>query len=262
MTTNKMLSRIENGVGYITFNNPEKHNAVSIEMWDALETMLDSFRSDDRVRVIVLNGAGGKSFVSGADISKFDKERSSKEAVLSYNKRTQKVYENLETFPKPTIAMINGYCIGGGLNLAVCCDIRVCSEKSQFAMPAAKLSLGYPFSSIKRLFDVMGPGMAKHFMFTADKISSEEALSCGLVQKLVTENDIETFVKDYALNISKNAPLTIKAMKQIGVEILKNPDERNLLICEQLASACFDSEDYKEGRKAFMEKRQANFKGV
>ncbi len=262
MTTNKMLSRIDNGVGYITFNNPEKHNAVSIEMWDALETMLDSFRSNDRVRVIVLNGAGGKSFVSGADISKFDKERSSKEAVLSYNKRTQKVYENLESFPKPTIAMINGYCIGGGLNLAVCCDIRICSEKSKFAMPAAKLSLGYPFSSIKRLFDVMGPGMAKHFMFTADKISAAEALSCGLVQKLISENDIETFVKDYALTISKNAPLTIKAMKQIGVEILKNPDERDLLICEQLASACFDSEDYKEGRKAFMEKRQANFKGV
>ena len=257
-----MLSRIENGVGYITFNNPEKHNAVSIEMWDALETMLDSFRSNDRVRVIVLNGAGGKSFVSGADISKFDKERSSKEAVLSYNKRTQKIYENLESFPKPTIAMINGYCIGGGINLAVCCDIRICSEKSKFAMPAAKLSLGYPFSSIKRLFDVMGPGMAKHFMFTADKISAAEALSCGLVQKLISENDIETFVKDYALTISKNAPLTIKAMKQIGVEILKNPDERDLLICEQLASACFDSEDYKEGRKAFMENRQANFKGV
>ena len=235
MTTNKMLSRIDNGVGYITFNNPEKHNAVSIEMWDALETMLDSFRSNDRVRVIVLNGAGGKSFVSGADISKFDKERSSKEAVLSYNKRTQKVYENLESFPKPTIAMINGYCIGGGLNLAVCCDIRICSEKSKFAMPAAKLSLGYPFSSIKRLFDVMGPGMAKHFMFTADKISSEEALSCGLVQKLISENDIETFVKDYALTISKNAPLTIKAMKQIGVEILKNPDERDLLICEPVS---------------------------
>ena len=260
MTTNKMILRIENGVGYITLNNPEKHNDVSIEMWDALERILDDFRSDNTVRVIVLNGAGGKSFVSGADISKFDKERSSKEAVLSYNKRTQKVYENLETFPKPTIAMINGYCIGGGLNLAVCCDIRICSEKSKFAMPAAKLSLGYPFSSIKRLFDVMGPGMAKHFMFTADKISAKEALTCGLIQKLISEDDIETFVKDYALTISKNAPLTIKAMKQIGVEILKNPDERDLSIGEQLASACFDSEDSNEGRRAFMEKRQANFK--
>ena len=262
MTTEKMLSRIEDGVGYITFNNPEKHNAVSIEMWDALEKILDEFRSSKDIRVIVLNGAGGKSFVSGADISKFDKERSSKEAVLSYNKRTQKVYELLETFPKPTIAMIDGYCIGGGLNLAVCCDIRICSEKSKFAMPAAKLSLGYPFSSIKRLFDVMGPGMAKHFMFTAEKISASEALACGLVQKLVSEENIETYVRDYALTISHNAPLTIKAMKQIGIEILKNPDERDLLLCEQLASACFDSEDYKEGRKAFMEKRKPNFKGL
>jgi len=262
MTTEKMLSRVEEGVGYITFNNPEKHNAVSIEMWDALEKILDEFRSSKDIRVIVLNGAGGKSFVSGADISKFDKERSSKEAVLSYNKRTQKVYELLETFPKPTIAMIDVYCIGGGLNLAVCCDIRICSEKSKFAMPAAKLSLGYPFSSIKRLFDVMGPGMAKHFMFTAEKISASEALACGLVQKLVSEENIETYVRDYALTISHNAPLTIKAMKQIGIEILKNPDERDLLLCEQLASACFDSEDYKEGRKAFMEKRKPNFKGL
>lgn len=262
MTTEKMLSRVKDGVGYITFNNPEKHNAVSIEMWDALEQILDGFRSSQDIRVIVLSGAGGKAFVSGADISKFDKERSSKEAVLSYNKRTQKVYENLETFPKPTIAMIDGYCIGGGLNLAVCCDIRICSEKSKFAMPAAKLSLGYPFSSIKRLFDVMGPGMAKHFMFTAEKISASEALACGLVQKLVSEDNIDSYVKDYALNIANNAPLTIKAMKQIGIEISKNSDERDLLLCEKLASACFDSEDYKEGRKAFMEKRKPNFQGL
>ena len=262
MTTEKMLSRVKDGVGYITFNNPEKHNAVSIEMWDALEQILDGFRSSKDIRVIVLSGAGGKAFVSGADISKFDKERSSKEAVLSYNKRTQKVYENLETFPKPTIAMIDGYCIGGGLNLAVCCDIRICSEKSKFAMPAAKLSLGYPFSSIKRLFDVMGPGMAKHFMFTAEKISASEDLACGLVQKLVSEDNIDSYVKDYALNIANNAPLTIKAMKQIGIEISKNSDERDLLLCEKLASACFDSEDYKEGRKAFMEKRKPNFQGL
>ena len=262
MTEEKMLSRTQDSVGYIIFNNPEKHNAVSIEMWDALEKFLNQFREDDNIRVIVLEGAGGKSFVSGADISKFDKERSSKDAILSYNKRTQKVYENLETFPKPTIAMINGYCIGGGLNVAVCCDIRICSEKSKFAMPAAKLSLGYPFSSIKRLFDVMGPGMAKHFMFTAEKISADEALSCGLVQKLVKEDDLELFVNNYASTISKNAPLTIKAMKQIGIEISKNSDDRDLLLCEKLASACFESEDYKEGRKAFMEKRSANFKGI
>ena len=262
MIKEKMLSRTKDGVAYIIFNNPEKHNAVSVEMWDALEKFLNLFKEDSNIRVVVLEGAGGKSFVSGADISKFDKERSSKEAVLSYNKRTQNIYELLEAFPKPTIAKINGYCIGGGLNLAVCCDIRICSEKSKFAMPAAKLSLGYPFSSIKRLFDIMGPGMAKHFMFTAEQISANEAISCGLVQKLVTEENLETYVNDYALTISKNAPLTIKAMKQIGIEILKNPLERDLSLCEKLASVCFDSEDYKEGRKAFMEKRKPNFKGL
>ena len=189
MTNSKMILEIKDGVGYITFNNPEKHNAVSLEMWESLGEMMDQLEKDNNVRVVVLKGAGGKSFVSGADISKFDKDRSTKEQVLNYNAKTGKLYQRIEAFPKPTIAMIDGYCIGGGLNLAVCCDIRICSEKSQFAMPAAKLSLGYPFSSIKRLFDTMGPGMSKHFMFTAERISSGEALNCGLVQKLV--KDIE-----------------------------------------------------------------------
>ena len=173
----------------------------------------------------------------------------------------KQVYERLESFPKPTIAMIDGYCIGGGLNVAVCCDIRICSKKSQFAMPAAKLSLGYPFSSIKRLFDIMGPGMSKHFMFTAERILADEALSCGLVQKLVEDGNLEEFVNNYAEKIAGNAPLTIKAMKNIGIEILKNPNDRNLDECKKLAEACFDSNDYVEGRRAFMEKRKPNFKG-
>ena len=261
MTTNKMILNIKSNVAYITFNNPEKHNAVSLDMWDSLEEMLNQCEKDHNVRVVVLNGAGGKSFVSGADISKFEKERSTKEAVLHYNSRTQKVYERLESFPKPTIAMIDGYCIGGGLNVAVCCDIRICSKKSQFAMPAAKLSLGYPFSSIKRLFDIMGPGMSKHFMFTAERILADEALSCGLVQKLVEDGNLEEFVNNYAEKIAGNAPLTIKAMKNIGIEILKNPNDRNLEECKKLAEACFDSNDYVEGRRAFMEKRKPNFKG-
>ena len=217
LSTKKILAQVSNKVGHIIFNNPERHNAVSLEMWDAVEEALTAFSGDDNIRVVILSGAGGKSFVSGADISKFDRERGSKDAVAHYNSRIKVVYDLIENFAKPTIAMIDGYCIGGGLNLAVCCDIRICSEKSKFAMPAAKLSLGYPFSSIKRLFDIMGPGMAKHFMFTAEKISANEAVFCGLVQKLVTEENLETFVNDYAFKISKNAPLTIKAMKQIGI---------------------------------------------
>lgn len=261
MTNSKMILEIKDGVGYVTFNNPEKHNAVSLEMWESLGEMMDQLEKDNNVRVVVLKGAGGKSFVSGADISKFDKDRSTKEQVLNYNAKTGKLYQRIEAFPKPTIAMIDGYCIGGGLNLAVCCDIRICSEKSQFAMPAAKLSLGYPFSSIKRLFDIMGPGMSKHFMFTAERILADEALSCGLVQKLVEDGTLEEFVNNYAEKIAGNAPLTIKAMKNIGIEILKNPNDRNLDECKKLAEACFDSNDYVEGRRAFMEKRKPNFKG-
>ncbi len=261
MTNSKMILKVNDGVAYITFNNPEKHNAVSLEMWEKLGEILNQVEKDNQVRVIVLKGAGGKSFVSGADISKFDKDRSTKEQVINYNKRTGKLYQRIESFPKPTIAMIDGYCIGGGLNLAVCCDIRICSEKSQFAMPAAKLSLGYPFTSIKRLFDIIGPGMSKHFMFTAERINSTEAFNCGLVQKLVKDVELEDYVMNYSQKISKNAPLTIKAMKKIGVEVLKNPEDRNLQLCEDLVSACFDSDDYKEGRKAFMEKRKPIFQG-
>ena len=262
MTNLKMILEIKEGVGYITFNNPEKHNAVSLEMWEQLGKMINELEKDKNIKVVVLKGAGGKSFVSGADISKFDKDRSTKVQVSNYNKKTSEIYARIENFPKPTIAMIEGYCIGGGLNLAVCCDIRICSEKSLFAMPAAKLSLGYPFTSIKRLFDIMKPGMSKHLMFSADKINSHEALSCGLIQKVVKDHELENFVNKYALRIANNAPLTLKAMKQIGIEVLKNSEERDLNLCEKLVSQCFDSDDYKEGRKAFMEKRKPIFKGL
>src|SRR5210317_517560 len=261
MTTEKMLSRVKHGVGYITFNNPDKHNAVSIEMWDALEQILDNFRNSNKIRVIVLNGAGGKSFVSGADISKFDKERSSKEAVLSYNKRTQKVYENLETFPKPTIAMIDGYCIGGGLNLAVCCDIRICSKKSKFAMPAAKLALGYPFPAIQRLINAIGASNAKYLMFTAERIDAETAYRMGFVQAVHDESTLEQEVASLASQIGNNAPLTVKAMKYIATQVLSEPQHRDLGHCDELVDACFTSDDYKEGRMAFMEKRAPQFKG-
>ena len=170
----KMLARKDGAVGHMIFNNPEKHNAVSLEMWDACDAILDAFEKDGEVRVVVLSGAGGKSFVSGADISKFEKERGSEEAVRHYNDRIKVVYERIQYFPKPTIAMINGYCIGGGLNLAAACDLRYCSSKSKFAMPAARLALGYPFAAIKRLVDAVGAANAKNLMFSAQRIDAAE----------------------------------------------------------------------------------------
>jgi len=165
--TDKMLSKKEGGVGYLIFNNPERHNAVSLEMWEAASGILADFAADKAIRVIVLTGAGGKAFVSGADISKFESERSSKDAIDRYNVAVDKANTAVYEFPKPTIAMIRGYCIGGGVGLALCCDLRICSDNSKFGVPAAKLGLGYGYTGIKKLVDVVGPSFAKEIFYTA-----------------------------------------------------------------------------------------------
>jgi enoyl-CoA hydratase/carnithine racemase len=257
----KMLSKIEGSIGYLIFNNPEKHNAVSLEMWDATDAILDEFESNSDIRVVVLTGAGGKSFVSGADISKFEKERGSAEATKHYNARIRAIYERIAHFPKPTIAQVDGYCIGGGLNLAVCCDIRICSKKSKFAMPAAKLALGYPFPAIQRLINAIGASNAKYLMFTAERIDAETAYRMGFVQAVHDESTLEQEVASLASQIGNNAPLTVKAMKYIATQVLSEPQHRDLDHCDELVDACFTSDDYKEGRTAFMEKRAPQFKG-
>jgi enoyl-CoA hydratase/carnithine racemase len=260
--TDKMLSRKDGQVGYLIFNNPERHNAVSLDMWDATSKILETFAKDDQVRVVVITGAGGKSFVSGADISKFESERSSLEAVKHYNTIVARANGSISEFPKPTIAMIRGYCIGGGLGLAVCCDLRICSDNSKFGIPAAKLGLGYSYPGVKRLSDIVGPSFAKEIFFTARQFDAEEARTMGLVNRVVPAEELETYVKTYADTIANNAPLTVKAAKFIANETTRDESKRNLARCAELVEQCFKSNDYTEGRKAFMEKRKPAFTGT
>ena len=260
--TEKMLSELQGRVGIMTFNNPEKHNAVSFEMWEAAERILDSFESDPEVRVVVLTGAGGKAFVSGADISKFESERASEEAVQRYNAMVEKVYGRIYRVPKPTIAMIRGYCIGGGLNLAICCDMRYATEGSRFALPAAKLGLGYGYKGLRRYIETIGPVATKEIFFTARQVNAAEALRWNMLNAVIADDALETTVMGVANTIADNAPLTIATIKHSTVEILKDQAEHDVAACDAMVAACFASNDYREGRKAFMEKRKPQFTGT
>jgi enoyl-CoA hydratase/carnithine racemase len=259
--TDKMLARKEGRVGTMIFNNPERHNAVSLEMWQAATGILGDFARDGDVRVVVVTGAGGKAFVSGADISKFEDERASEAAVARYNATSQGFYAALYNFPKPTLAQIHGYCIGGGLNLAICCDLRFCSEGSRFALPAARLGLGYGYAGLARFFDTIGPSHTKDIFFSARQFGAAEALSMGIVSKVLPDVELATFVRDYANGVADNAPLTVSAIKQIAIEALKPESDRDLKLADELVARCFASQDYIEGRNAFMQKRKPVFTG-
>ena len=261
MSTDKMLAHKKGAVAHMIFNNPDRHNAVSMEMWQAVESILSDFNADPDVRVIVLSGAGGKAFVSGADISKFEDERASADAVKQYSEITARAYSNLYASPKPTVAMIRGYCIGGGLGLAACCDIRFCTEGSRFGLPAARLGLGYSLASIKRLADVVGIPAAKDICLSARRYDAKEAQAMGLVHGVLADTALEDYVDEYAGKIAANAPLTIAAMKKIFVELVKNPGDRDSEACQIAVDRCFASLDYSEGRRAFMEKREPQFQG-
>src|SRR6202521_2307004 len=211
--TSKMLAEKDGAIGRIIFNNPARHNAVSLDMWQAVAQIMEDYENDDAIRVIVLSGAGGKAVVSGADISEFKEKRDSVEAAEAYAKISETARVRLQETLKPTIAMIRGYCIGGGMATALACDIRIAAEGSKFGIPAAKLGLGYAYDGIKKLIDLVGAAFAREIFYTARQFSAEEALRMGLVNQVVPDGELETYVNNYCDMISANAPLTVRSAK-------------------------------------------------
>ena len=259
--TPKMIARKENGIGWMIFNQPEKRNAVSFAMWQAIPKIIADYEADPAIRVIILTGAGEKAFVSGADISEFEEKRGSEEAVKIYNAAGDHASEVISGATKPTIAMIRGLCVGGGVALALNTDIRICGTDSFFAVPAAKLGLGYRYSGLKRLVDVVGPSFAKEIFFTAGRFTAEDARSMGLVNRVVPPGEVESFTRKYAQMIVENAPLTIKAAKMAANAAAKDKSQRDIAALDKAVTECFGSADYVEGRRAFMEKRKPKFQG-
>ncbi len=260
-STEKIVAKREGSTGFLVFNNPERRNAVSLEMWQAAGEVLAEFSRDDAVRVIVLAGAGDKSFVAGADISKFEDERANAEAQEKYAKVSSGMRAILRGTGKPTVAMIRGYCIGGGMSLALSCDLRICSDDAQFGIPAARLGIGYGMEGLRRLVELVGPSVAKEFIFTARRYNAAQALRIGIVNEVVPAADLDITVRDWAQKMAENAPLSILTAKRVVDELMKDPADRDVAMCEQLVRDCGASEDFIEGRRAFMEKRKPVFKG-
>jgi enoyl-CoA hydratase/carnithine racemase len=257
----KMLAAKDDGVGLITFNQPEKRNAMSMEMWTGLGEILDEFREDGSVRVVVMTGAGNKAFVSGADISQFEKNRNSADAQKEYDRATGIGREKYHSFDKPIIARIRGFCLGGGLAIAMAADLRIAATDSQFGIPAAKLSIAYAADSVRRLIDLVGPAHARMILYTARRIDASEAQRIGLINQMVSEEDLNETVLEIARTIADNAPLSVAASKLTINEMLKDESQRDMVAIQRAMETCFNSADYREGRTAFMEKRSPNWVG-
>ncbi|MEQ8587827.1 MAG: enoyl-CoA hydratase [Thalassobaculaceae bacterium] len=258
-TENRLLVERRGRVGVVTFNNPAKHNAMSLDMWREGREAVATFAEDDDIRCVVLTGAGDKAFVAGADISKFENERSSVEHIEVYNDAVADFHDTVQNLRKPTIARIDGYCIGGGLAIALDADIRICSDDSRFAVPAAKLGIGYAFEGVRRLYDIVGPQFVAEIFYTARQFDAEEARIMGLVNRVVPKAELDDTVWPLAERIAGNAPLSVQAVKASLIELAKPQGDWDLSQPEAAVRKCFDSNDYKEGRTAFMEKRKPVF---
>jgi enoyl-CoA hydratase len=261
-TSETLLMQKDGPIGWIIFNQPEKRNAVSQEMWQRMPEYMRDLATDDAIRVVILRGAGEAAFVAGADISQFKDRRRNAADEEEYRRISGAGQQSLTNLRKPLVAMIHGFCIGGGVSIAITCDLRIAADDARFGIPAARLGLGYHYHGMEKLMSLIGPAYTKELFFTArTDFSAQDALRMGLVNQVVPKADLERFTRDYALTMSRNAPLTLRSAKASVEQLLRPDDQRDLALLDKLIKDCFDSQDYQEGVKAFSEKRRPQFQG-
>ena len=259
MSKGRLRVERDGPVGRLVLDNPERRNAIGAEMWWAIPKAIGEFNADAAIRVIVIRGEGTQAFAAGADISEFEKNRSSEGDVKKYEAATTAAHLAIESSPKPVIALIHGFCVGGGLAVALSCDLRYADASSRFAVPAARLGLGYGVHGTNRLVATVGHAAAREIMFSARRYDASEALAMGLVNRVLPDGDLDDYVRKVALELAANAPLSIAASKAVINALAEAKGD--FADAEAEVMRCMKSEDYVEGRRAFMEKRTPAFKG-
>ena len=258
----ELLIRREGAIGWIVFSNLERHNAVTYEMWCDVPQRIAEFDADPAIRAIVLSGDGERAFVSGADISEFERKRNSADAAAVYNEAVDAAYAAVAAATKPTLARVRGICMGGGLWLTLCCDLRLCNDTARFAMPAAKMGLGIRYENVRRMMEPVPPIHTADVLFTGRQFDGQEALRLGIVNRSVPDADLDTVTNEYLAGLASTAPLTVKGAKAAMRTYWQGEHAAAIAQVRTMTDACYGSEDYKEGRKAFAEKRKPQFRGI
>jgi enoyl-CoA hydratase len=252
---------LEDGIATVVLNQPARRNAMSLEMWQQLGRIVKQLDGDASTRVTIIRGAGHEAFSAGADITEFEAYRSTPEKALSYNAQVAQAMESLYQAQKPILGLIHGFCVGGGCEIALGCDMRFASEQAVFGVPAARLGISYGHADIKRLVDIVGPANARYIFFTADpRIPARRAFEMGLVNELWPSDQLDQRVYSLARQIGDNSPASIRWAKQAIEVVLRDPGLASVPDGDEQAAQLFGGDDYREGIAAFLEKRKPDFR--